>query len=95
MTLPVRLIFRHSTMRSTLEDHSRMDEVVRQSGLTFVLARPARLVEGESKGGLKALGDDGKGCGWNPTANRASLAKWMVEAAETETWDGRAPVLVD
>lgn len=72
-----------------------MDEIVRQSGLTFVLARAARLVDGQEAGDLKALSDDGKGCGWNPTTNRGALGRWMVEAAETDTWNGKSPVLID
>ncbi|KAK2598136.1 hypothetical protein QQS21_005768 [Conoideocrella luteorostrata] len=92
MTAPIRFVFRHSTMRVTLDDHTNLDTVVRESGLPFVLARPARLVEGEA-GELRVLSDDGKGSGWNPTVKRASLARWMVGAAEVKTWDGRAPVL--
>ncbi|OAA32657.1 NAD(P)-binding domain protein [Moelleriella libera RCEF 2490] len=44
---------------------------------------------------LTVLPDNGEGCGWNPTATRAGLAAWMVDAVEVSTWDGRAPVVID
>lgn len=82
-------------MRATVLSHGVVDEIVRQSRLTFVLARPARLVEGDGATKLKVLSDNGKGSGWNPTTNRAALARWMVESAETDAWDGTSPVLID
>lgn len=99
MIWPMRLIFSHSTMKLTIADHNRMDALVRQSGLPFVLGRPARLVDGpsatvEGRQQVKALADDGAGCGWNPTISRASLGRWLVQAAETDEWDGKAPVLM-
>ncbi|KAM4059236.1 NAD(P)H-binding domain-containing protein [Hirsutella rhossiliensis] len=94
MAWPTRLLFRYSTMRLTLRDHDDMDLLVRRSGRPFVLARPARLVDGVARH-VKALPDDGSGCGWNPTITRSSVAGWLVTAAESSQWDGKSPVLVN
>ncbi|KAL7810958.1 NAD(P)-binding protein [Trichoderma aethiopicum] len=91
---PVRAIMCHSTMRFAIKDHNEMDRLIRESGFTFVLARPARLVEGPA-GEVKVWPDDGKGCGWNAVISRESLGAWMVSAAEGDEWDGRSPVLTN
>ncbi|KND94140.1 hypothetical protein TOPH_01287, partial [Tolypocladium ophioglossoides CBS 100239] len=94
MSWPMRLVFRHSTMRITLQDHDRMDALVRNSGLPFVLARPARLLDGGARD-VHILPDDGSGAVWNPTVTRASVARWLVDAAESTEWDGKSPVITN
>lgn len=94
MAWPMRLVFRHSTMRVTLQDHGRMDALIRNSGLPFVLARPARLLDGGASD-VRALPDDGSGAGWNPTVTRGSVATWLVDAAESTQWDGMSPVIIN
>lgn len=63
-------------------------------GLRFVIARPARLTEDEAVS-VMAFGDDGEGIGSMASISRKSLAKWLVLAAETAEWDGKAPVLAN
>ncbi|KAM0251729.1 hypothetical protein ACHAQJ_008004 [Trichoderma viride] len=92
MLWPLRLVLNHSTMKIAIRDHNNMDKLIRDSGATFVFARPARLTEGPAEK-ARVWPDDGQGCGWNPAVSRASLAEWMVRAAETNEWDGRSPVL--
>lgn len=94
MNLPVRLVFQYSTMRIALADHEELDKLVRASGLRFVMARPCRLVEGEAAE-VKVWPDCGKGCAWMPTITRGSVARWLVDAAEGDEWDGRAPVVTN
>ncbi|GJN75189.1 TrkA-N domain-containingdehydrogenase [Purpureocillium lilacinum] len=94
MTWPMKLIFSHGAMSVTLRGHNDMDALVRGSGLPFVLARPARLIEG-APSSVTALPDDGAGCGWNPVITRHSAARWLVQAAESDTWDGTSPVIVN
>ncbi|KAH6604894.1 N domain-containingdehydrogenase [Trichoderma cornu-damae] len=89
-----RCVLSRSTMNVTLRDHNNMDKLIRDSGVPFVLARPARLTNGPAKK-VKVLPDNGQGCGWNAVISRASVAEWMVEAAETNDWDGRSPVLTN
>ncbi|KAL7813798.1 NAD(P)-binding protein [Trichoderma gracile] len=96
MFWPVRALMRCSTMKYAIRDHDEMDRLIRESGFAFVLARPARLIEGPAAAaGVKVWSDDGKGCGWNAVMSRESLGAWMVSAAETEEWDGRSPVLTN
>lgn len=89
-----RFVFLISTMRLTIKDHDNMDKVIRDSGLPFVLARPARLDEEPAKG-LRVLPDNGKGVGLSASASRQDVGEWLVKAAEVNTWDNTAPVLVN
>lgn len=91
---PVRAVLSHSTMKITLRDHNNMDKLVRNSGVPFVLARPARLTDGPAKE-VRVWPDNGDGCAWNAAMSRASLGEWMVRAAETDEWDGTSPVLTN
>ncbi|PTB36779.1 uncharacterized protein TrAFT101_007350 [Trichoderma asperellum] len=92
MAWPLRFVLTHSTMKIAIKDHNNMDELIRQSGVPFVFARPARLTEGPTEA-VRIWPDNGQGCGWNPAISRASLAEWMIRAAEANEWDGRSPVL--
>ncbi|CAG7558724.1 unnamed protein product [Fusarium equiseti] len=94
MNLPGKMLFSHGSMGIGLKDHNEVDRIVRQSGLTFVLARPVMLAEGEARP-VKVWPDDGKGCAWMPKITRESLGKWLVDAAETDEFDGKAPVLTN
>lgn len=60
--------------------------------IPFVIARPCRLTGGPPAE-VRAFGDDGNGVGFMPTISRESVAQWLVAAAETSHWDGKAPVL--
>ncbi|CZS79667.1 unnamed protein product [Fusarium graminearum] len=92
MNLPGKMIFSHGSMGMGLKDHNVVDRLVRESGLVFVLSRPVMLAEGEAKP-VKVWPDDGKGCAWMPKITRESVGKWLVDAAESSEWDGKAPVL--
>lgn len=94
LPLIFRFIFFISTMRLTIRDHDNMDKVIRASGLPFVLARPARL-DDAAVSELKVLPDNGKGVGLSTAASRQAVGEWLVKAGEVNTWDGRAPVLVN
>ena len=94
MNLPGKMLFSHGSMGIGLKDHNQVDRIVRESGLTFILARPVMLAEGEAKP-VKVWPDDGKGCAWMPRITRESVGKWLVDAAETSEFDGMAPVLTN
>ena len=94
MNLPGKMLFSHGSMGIGLKDHNEVDRIVRESGLTFVLARPVMLAEGEARP-VKVWPDDGKGCAWMPKIARESVGKWLVDAAETSEFDGMAPVLTN
>ncbi|KAF4953290.1 hypothetical protein FSARC_12430 [Fusarium sarcochroum] len=92
MNLPGKILFSHGSMGVGLKDHNEVDRLVRESGLPFVLSRPTMLTEGEAQT-VKVWPDDGKGCAWMPKISRASVGKWLVDAAKSHEWDGTAPVL--
>jgi len=81
-----------SNMAQTLEDQNLVDEIVKNSGLTFVLARPAML-KGDLPLPIKQYGDEGEGCGFMPSISAKSVAIFLLDAAEQEHWDGKTPVL--
>ncbi|KPM39152.1 hypothetical protein AK830_g7400 [Neonectria ditissima] len=95
MSFPVRFIFSHGpAMRIGLADHERMDTLVRESGLPFVLARPTGLLSGPARD-VRVWPADGKGAPWIATITRESLAAWLVDAVEKDEWDGTAPVITN
>lgn len=85
---------KHSNMIYGYQDHDLVDKEVRESGITYVFARPARLTEGEAKA-AKVWEEDGKGVPLMASMSRNSVASWLVDAAESREWDGSAPVLTD
>lgn len=94
MNLPGKIIFSHGSMGIGLKDHNNLDQLVRDSGLPFVSPRPCMLAEGDAKD-VKVWPEDGKGCAWMPSITRASVGKWLVDAAESSEWDGKAPVITN
>lgn len=92
MNLPGKMIFSHGSMGTGLKDHNKVDRLVRESGLPFVLGRPCMLAEGQAQE-VKVWPDNGDGCAWIPKITRASVGKWLIDAADSSQWDGTAPVL--
>lgn len=93
----LRLLFRHSNMRFTYEDHDAVEEeLVRQRGaVPYVLVRPTRLVEDGEEDGMAARVFDGDGTvGMMETISRSAVARFLVDAAESDDWDGKAPIIV-
>ncbi|KAF7546136.1 hypothetical protein G7046_g9402 [Stylonectria norvegica] len=95
MNFPSKMIFKHAAgMRIALEDHTQLDTILRRSGVKFVMPRPCRLVEGPAKE-VRVWPDDGAGSPWMSSVTRDSVAKWLVDAAESSKWDGQAPVITN
>jgi uncharacterized protein YbjT (DUF2867 family) len=74
-------------LKPTFEDHERQENLVRSSGLEWVVARPGRLTNGAShrryvtKTNLEPV----------PAAiSRADVADFLVRACEEPTWVGHA-----
>jgi uncharacterized protein YbjT (DUF2867 family) len=69
-------------------DHERQEQDARQSGLEWVIARPARLTDGPAtktytkRATLERVP-------WSWTISRADVADFLVEAAVTKTWVGK------
>jgi len=81
-------------MRFGLRDHGAAEDSLRASGLPFVLARPVRLTDNENLP-VCEFPSSGNGLSWNPSVSRASVAEWLVSAAESKTWDRMKPILAN
>lgn len=94
LILPMRLILTHSPVGVGFRDHFEGEKVIRSSGLDWTIVKPAMLKDGERKE-VKLWGEQGKGIGMMPSANRASVAGFLVQCAESDKWNGIAPVIAD
>lgn len=88
----MRATMLYSNMKQSLDDQNAVDEIVKDSGLTFVMPRPAML-KGEGALPVKSLGDAGEMAGFMPSVSAQSCAEFMLDAAVSAEWDGRTPVL--
>ncbi|KAK7191950.1 hypothetical protein DPSP01_013792 [Paraphaeosphaeria sporulosa] len=88
----LRLLMKKSNMIYQYDDHNLVDQEVRASGVNYVLVRPSRLEEGEARP-VKEWPGAGKGVPLMGACTRATAAKFLVDAAESTTWDNTAPVI--
>lgn len=88
----LRLLMRRSNMIYQYDDHNLVDVEVRAAGVDYVLARPVRLEEGAAAE-VRVWPDAGKGVPLMAAITRASVALWLVQAAEGSKWDNTTPVI--
>lgn len=79
-------------MASQFQDHDKVDEETRQSDLEWVLVRPAML-KGEEAGPIKELGKAGEKASFMPSISRASVSRFLVDAAEIDKWNRTSQVI--
>lgn len=97
ITVMMRFAISSTSMKHLFEDHNHVDEMLKKSGLEFVLFRAARLT-GAKKAPVQTFGDDGKGLGVFAGLggiSRASVAACLVDAVEKSTWDRSTPVITN
>ncbi|KAJ6142854.1 hypothetical protein N7471_002307 [Penicillium samsonianum] len=95
ITVLMKFAISCTSLRYPFADHNHVDEILKNSGLEFVLLRPARLTMSK-KAPVQFLGDDGKGLGIFAGLggiSRASVAACLVDAVEKSTWDRSTPVI--
>jgi hypothetical protein len=92
LNLLMQLVIKMSNMLYTFQDHDLVDREMKESGMDFVLARPAMLTDKEARP-IKNYGNAGKGSGFMPSISRKSVAVFLVDAAENNNWDGSTPVI--
>jgi uncharacterized protein YbjT (DUF2867 family) len=90
----MQLLMKKSNMIYQYEDHSLVAKETKASGEKYVFVRPSRLVEGEAKE-VKEYPNHGKGVPVLAAITRGSVAKFLVDAAESGTWDNTAPVITN
>jgi NAD(P)H-binding len=88
----IRLVIKKSNLFCTFQDHDLVDQELKESGMDFVLARPAMLTDKEAQLVMEH-GNAGKGSGFLPSISRKSVAVFLVDAAEKNTWDRSTPVI--
>jgi uncharacterized protein YbjT (DUF2867 family) len=83
----LRLLVVDLILKATFVDHDRQEQLVRQSGLEWVIARPGRLTDGPAQHRYK------KTAAIEPVPSsiaRADVADFLVEACATPAWVGQA-----
>lgn len=91
----LRMTIKTSNMSYQWEDHAAVDREMKQSGLDYVLVRPAMLKEGEAKS-VEFHGDKGdQGVKLMSSITRRSVSKFLVDAAERDEWDRSTPVITN
>ena len=92
----MRFVFTHTNMRLSRQDHDAVDQELRaaQDYIKFVEVRSSMLTDTEAAP-IKVFPDDGEGAGFMPKISRASVARFIVDAAETSKYDGTAPVITN
>jgi hypothetical protein len=92
----MKLVFRYTNMNFQMRDHDAADEEVRnQEGLDSTFVRPAMLKEG-GPAPVKEHGETGEGAmGLFSGITRASVARFMVEAAEEGRFVQQAVVIAN
>ncbi len=74
-------------LRVPFQDHERQEQLVRESGLDWVIARPTRLTNGPARGRTVKAAAVERVPG---SVSRADVAAFLVEACQVEAWVGKA-----
>ena len=90
----MRATMLYSNMKQTLDDQNEVDRIVKESGLRYVMPRPAML-KGEVALPVKFFGEQGEKAGFMPSASASSVAEHMLDAAVSEEWDNRTFVIAN
>ena len=94
MSYMLRLLVKKSNMCYQFDDHNLVAKEIKTAGVDYVLARPNVLKEGEAED-IKEWPDHGKGVPMLGKVSRASVAKFLIDAAESDKWNNSAPVLTN
>lgn len=90
----MQLLMQKSNMIYQYNDHNLVAKETKSSGKKYVFVRPSRLVEGDARQ-IKEYPNHGKGVSALAAISRGSVAKFLVDTAESEAWDNSAPVITN
>jgi uncharacterized protein YbjT (DUF2867 family) len=83
---PLRTLLTSFLLKAPFADHERQEQLVRGSGVPWVIARPGRLTDGPGRKKYLATNKIEP----VPSAiSRADVADFLVTAAESDTWLGQ------
>ena len=86
--VPFQMVFGHA-----YDDKSRQEQLIKESGLDWTIARPGVLTGGPRTGRYQVLCEPSK---WrNGIISRSDVAEFLVRQIEDQTYVGAAPVLVN
>lgn len=81
----------HLVLGRAYRDKGIQEDLIRQSRLKWVIARPVILTNGPRTGRYQVLADPGR---WrNGLISRADVADFLVTAVDDDTYLGKTPVL--
>jgi putative NADH-flavin reductase len=83
----IRTVLKDGLLKRASQDHERKEALTRASGLEWVIARPGRLTHGPSRGRYVARAEIAPVPG---SIARADVADFLVTAAESDAWVGKA-----
>jgi nucleoside-diphosphate-sugar epimerase len=79
---PLAKLFTYIFIRAATADHTLQEQLARDSGLQWSIARPSRLTHGSARGKYqKVMGKQVPG-----SIARADVAAFLLEAATTDRW---------
>lgn len=82
---PLERLFTNLFIREATDDHTRQEELARNSGLLWTVARPSRLTNGPARGQYQVV----TGQRVPSSISRADVAAFLLEAATTDRWLNR------
>ena len=98
LSFMMRQVMQRTVIGYLCEEHTNTDKMIRARGsrgeFEWVMLRPPML-KGVEKRPIRDMGDRGKGVGIMSSVSRGSVASFMVDAAETDRWNGRTPVIMN
>ena len=83
----LRAVVRGLVLKLPFADHDRQEELVRASGLQWVIVRPGRLTNGAAR---RRYVKDAELAPVPSSISRADVADFLIECAETASWVQKA-----
>ena len=83
----IRTVLKDGLLKLPSQDHERKEALTRASGLEWVIARPGRLTDGPARGCYIKHAEIAPVPG---SISRADLADFLVTAADSDEWVGKA-----
>jgi len=83
----VRTLLKDGLLKLPSQDHERKEALTRASELAWVIVRPGRLTHGPARGRFVTRAEIAPVPG---SISRADVAEFLVTAADSDTWVGKA-----
>ncbi|KAH8761163.1 hypothetical protein F5883DRAFT_679041 [Diaporthe sp. PMI_573] len=92
----LRTLIGHSNVKLTYDDHDAAEVELRAAGegVRWVVLRPGRLTEGDDKKQAKVWPAEKGMVGMTASISRGAVARFSLDAAEGNEWDGKDPIIL-